>query len=102
MSTASGTTPTFTFTFPDELDLSTANNVYVTFKSKNGTVLFTKSGEDVTVSKNVVSVELTQKETLPLKKVFIQINWTYENGKRGSSEIAVFDFSDQLLNEEVY
>ena len=102
MSTASGTTPTFTFTFPDTLDLSTANNVYVTFKSKNGTVLFTKSGEGVRVSQNIVSIDLTQKETLPLQKVKIQINWTYANGKRGSSEIAEFDFSEQLLNKEVY
>lgn len=102
MSTPRGTTPTFTFTFSSDVNLSIASNVYVTFKSQNGTVLLTKSGEELTISDNIVSVSLTQKETLSFyDTVKIQVNWTYPNGKRASSEIETFNFSEQLLNKEV-
>ena len=97
-----GTTPTLTFELDDnELDLSTANNVYVTIK--NGLNVTTKTGQDLTIDENQVSVKLTQAETLAFtnKKIRIQINWTYNDGSRWSSEIVEMLVSEQLLDRVV-
>lgn len=109
MSTPFGTTPTFTLTFTDEnLDLTAASHVYVTFLS--GVRKITLSDSDLTVAEKQISVVLTQEETLALIQnpasdaettVQIQANWTYATGKRGSSEVAFFPFSKQLLAEVI-
>ena len=82
MSVARGTTPTFRHTFTEEsLDLTTANNVYVTYKQ--GTKSLTKTGEDIEVEPKAVTVYLTQKETLTFKDGTLesQVNWTGANGR---------------------
>lgn len=45
-----GTTPTFTMTLPEEIDLSNADNVYVTFSGKDS-VLLTKGTEDLQIKR---------------------------------------------------
>ena len=74
-----GTTPTFTFTINSQtLDLTEAQNVYVTIRQGSNEI--TKTGEDLDVSATVVSVFLSQEESLDLKETVdaeVQINWTY-------------------------
>ena len=97
-----GTTPTFTLTLPETVDLSTASNVYVTFKKND--VILTKTGEDLSIDRNTVSVFLTQEETLafPDGQIRLQINWTYVEGntmKRACSEVANVYFQQNLKPE---
>ena len=94
-----GITPTITITLPESVDLDSANNVYVTFQGKDKKI--TKTGNDIAVEDNVVSVYLDQSETLSFTPgaVFLQVNWTYnEEGtiKRASSDIASIIFQNGL------
>lgn len=101
-----GTTPTYTLTLPETIDLSQASNVYVSFSDKSGTELVRKTGADLTISANVINVFLSQAETLsfPLGTILIQVNWTYEEGgvsKRACTEIARDYYSKNLVAEEL-
>ena len=102
MAISKGTTPTVICTFnqPD-LDLTQANNVYVTFTSNLKVI--TKSGDDLFVEPNRVSVYLNQADTLSLqtKDVKIQVDWTYANGRRANSSIEDLEVKDNLLKREV-
>lgn len=91
-----GTTPTFILTLQDA-DL-TDSTVYVTFKQDE--LLLTKSGSDLTIEQNVVSVFLTQEETLKFQRgnLYIQVNWTFDNGKRACSEVALVKVDNNLFN----
>lgn len=84
-----GTTPTFKLLLNDEeVDLTAAANIYATFKQ--GTVLITKTGEDLTVTEHEVDVYLNQEESLKFKEgdvLEVQLNWTYSDGKRACSNI---------------
>ena len=95
------TTPTFTLTLPDSVDLTMASNVYVTFAKANGGVVITKTGEALEVSEHQVDVYLNQEETgaFSMGIVKIQLNWTYANGDRACSDIATIDISPNLLDE---
>lgn len=93
-----GTTPTFELRINDEsVDLTDADNVYVTF-ADNGWSL-TKTGEDLEVSANEVDVYLSQEETLSFPKgnIDVQINWTYDDGKRACTTIAIIKVTKNLL-----
>lgn len=61
MSIPRGVTPTFTLTFTDNIDLTQAEHVYVTFV---GGKAITKSDDDLTVAERQIDVYLTQEETL--------------------------------------
>jgi len=101
MSVPRGTTPTFTCKFTDEnLDLTEANNVYVTFRSRG---IITKSGESLVVRAKEIDVYLTQKETLSFLEgdVRIQANWTGANGQRSASKVVLYPMSEQLLERVV-
>lgn len=96
-----GTTPTFTFTAPEGLDMTQAVNVYVTFED-----LFTKSGDDIEVTEHTVAVFLTQEETMQFEKnkVRVQINWTYHEGEktyRAASTKMRVNVDENLLKEVV-
>lgn len=97
-----GTTPTFILTLEDA-DL-TNTNVYVTFKQDKGDCpkgfVMTKSGDDLSIEDNVISVFLTQEETLRFQRgnLYIQVNFTFDNGKRACSEIAMVKVDNNLLN----
>lgn len=101
-----GTTPTFTFTLPDEVDLTLAENVYVTFAKMNETIIFTKDkdDEDIEIIAHSVEVYLTQEETLalPIGQVKVQLNWLYDDDgvtKRACSNKAVIQTSRNLIDE---
>lgn len=102
MAISKGTTPTVICTFnSQELDLTQANNVYVTFASNMK--VFTKTGDDLIVEPNRVSVYLSQADTLGLQieDAKIQVDWTYDNGRRGNSSIEKLIVKDNLLKREV-
>lgn len=79
-----GTTPTYSFIMPEGVDLTLAQNVYVTFANVKDRVIFTKTGADLEVTASQVDVYLTQEETLsfPQGDVRVQLNWTYDQGGR--------------------
>ena len=102
MSVPQYTTPTFTLTFSEEnLDLTTATNVYVTFRSQKGTI--TKTGEDLTIAEKEIGVHLSQAETGMFSPGYVQIqaNWTMMDGERAASDIVSTDISAQLLQRVV-
>ena len=79
-----GVTPTFTFIAPEEVDLSTATKVWVTFSTQDERELLTKAGDDLTITTNRAEVYLTQQETLklPVGTLKVQLNWIYaDDGK---------------------
>lgn len=94
-----GTTPTFTLTLPEEVDLTTAQNVYVTFEK--GKKELRKTGDDLVVTAHQVEVYLSQEETLsfPSGNVDLQLNWTYQDGgmiKRAASNIVSVSMKTNL------
>lgn len=94
-----GTTPTFTLTLPNDVDLTEASNIYVTFE-KNGKEL-QKTGADLGVTAHTIEVFLTQAETLafPSGDVALQVNWTYQEGgvtKRAATEIVKVNMRTNL------
>ena len=95
------TTPTFILTLPDTVDLSQAANVYFSMRQKNA--LIEKTGDDLTVDGQTVSVYLSQAETLQLVSgaAQIQLNWTYANGSRACSNIVSVQVTENLLKEVV-
>lgn len=98
-----GITPTFTLTLPEDIDLSFASHIYVTLGRK-GKAILQKTEEDLDIDANIVSVFLSQEETLALPEgeVQIQVNWTYiEAGatKRACSEIAKTWWKHNLEDE---
>lgn len=104
--TFKGTTPTYTLTLPEEIDLSQASNVYVTFAKSNYAVIVQKDSDELEIVGNVVNVFLTQEETLrfPLGEVYLQLNWTYvENNisKRACSQIVTIKSARNLINEVI-
>lgn len=95
------TTPTFVLTLPETVDLSQAANIYFSLRQKN--VLIEKTGDDLSVDGQTVSVYLGQAETLQLVSgaAQIQLNWTYANGSRACSNIVSVQVSENLLKEVV-
>ena len=92
-----GTTPTFELTIESkEIDLTQMTNVYATFE-QNGCKL-TKTGNDIDVSAQQVDVYLSQAETLKFAKgdIHVQLNWTFNDGHRACSEIAMVKIGDNL------
>lgn len=93
-----GTTPTFSLKFTDDdLDLTLAYNVYATFKQEENEI--TKTGSDLDISAKQVDVYLDQEESLRFArgKVEVQLNWTYEDGKRACSNIVKVDVGKNLI-----
>ena len=102
MSVPQYTTPTFTLTFnEDGLDLTEAINVYVTFRS--GAITRTKSGSDLEIETQAISVFMSQNDTSKFRTgdVEIQANWTEPNGGRAASEVVNYPISEQLLKRVV-
>lgn len=97
------TTPELTFVIDnDGVDISSAENIYVTFKQN--TSLVTKTGEDISVEDgNTIKVWLSQEESayfIP-GPVSIQINWTFLDGdgklQRVSTGIKQVQITQNLL-----
>jgi hypothetical protein len=100
-----GTTPTFILTITDDnVDLTQASKIVVSFKQDAGNVDLRKSGDDIVVTEKQVSVYLTQEETLPFvtgKPIRIQINWVYANRSRSATVIKTISVSENLIQEVI-
>lgn len=109
-----GTTPTFTFIAPDGLDMTEAQNVYVTFADSANNEYFTKSGDGLEIKTETVEGEtvssvgvyLSQEETLRFTSgyFYVQINWTYPEGgktKRAASERISIKAKPNLLERVI-
>lgn len=77
-----GTTPTFSFTVPESVDLTLGSSHTLTFSvPETEEVILEKSGDSLDVSAHRVEVFLTQEETFMMpKRVKIQLNWLYQDG----------------------
>ena len=83
-----GTTPTFKLKISDaSVDLTEANNVYASFSQDNVKII--KTGNDLVITAQEVDVYLSQEESLKFNvgTLDIQLNWTYESGKRAGTNI---------------
>ena len=79
-----GTTPTFTLTISGDVDLSLADNVYVSIRQ--GTVDIELTGDELEIDGNVILCWIPQQKSLKLienAKAKIQVNWTYRDGQSG-------------------
>ena len=98
MSSAVATTPTIVLSFEDsDIDLTSADHVYVSLKNgRNGIV---KKDNQLTIQAKQITFTLQQNESLQLGEgiVRVQVNWTYDDGLRASSDISTFVLSEQLL-----
>lgn len=101
-----GTAPTYILTLPKDIKLNEATNIYVTFAKNNYTVVLTKTGDDLTISNNTISVFLTQEDTLKFQtdSCLLQVNWTYDDAgvtKRACTEIVSIPVKRNLINEVI-
>ena len=99
-----GTTPTYTFTMPEGVDLTLADEIYVTFCKTNDALIMTKTGADLVVSSDKVDVFLTQEETLAFPNGFVQVqlNWLYQEegrSKRACSNKMRIKAEKNLIDE---
>ena len=96
-----GTTPTFILTLPNTVDLTGVKNLYFTLEQ--GNVKLVKTGEDLSVEGQEISVYLDQKETLMFAsgRANLQLNWTYDGGRRACSDIKSVPVGPNLLKEVV-
>lgn len=89
------TTPTFVFTLPEGVDLSAAAHVYFTI-SQSG-VIVTK--DEMEISGNVVTVSLTQEDTVNFNfgiDAKVQLNWTYSDGSRMATKVQTVPVFENL------
>lgn len=98
-----GTTPTFTIKVTDDetLDFEQAENIYFTIRQ--GSVKFTKTGEDIgIIDEHTLEVTFSQEETLAFRynlEAEIQLNWTYSNGARAATRVKTIQLSKNLIRE---
>lgn len=99
MDVMQATTPTFIYTFPNEVDLTLVNNM--TFSLVQGKVDIRKFKDDLYIDGQTVSVYLTQADTLRLSKgkAEMQLNWTYNDDSRDCTDKKVIDVDSNLLQE---
>ena len=100
------TTPTITFTFPPDVDMTQAEDVFVTFSDLKSLKIIEKTGESLTVTSNTVEVLLTQEDTqrFPVGTVKVQINWTYiDEGitKRACTDVMAIVVRENLHPEVI-
>ena len=103
------TTPTFTLTIKSEtLNLSEAENIYVSFAQGRGMYL-EKTGSDIELTApRTVAVWLSQEDSLSLNEkepLEIQINWTYLDGnsnvRRAATKPKSVQVTKQLLKRVI-
>ena len=96
------TTPTYTFTVKS-VDLTAADDVWVTFADSTRSIIVTKDSPTVTASgsDSVVECTLTQAETgqfYPCTKASAQVNWMVGT-KRLATEIIEVAIKENLIKE---
>lgn len=97
LQTMQGVTPTIIVRFPQEIDLTDAEHVYVSFRQG---VKLLRLDEGFDVSAHQVDVYLEQAQTLMFipGEMTMQVNWTYPSGQRGATKkIRILVDSNHLL-----
>lgn len=97
-----GTTPTLTLTISDFVDLSLAENIYVTIKQPSVTIELTK--DEIEIDHNIISCYLSQENSLKLAentKTKIQVNWTYYDTETGTIRRAATVVKEILIGEQL-
>lgn len=104
-----GTTPTHTFTLPDDLKTATLSALYITYAQRGETVL-EKAMSDVTINNGVITCTLTQADTLKFEvldqhcgcdKVNIQVRIKTSDGVAMASDIMPVPIRDILKDGEI-
>lgn len=88
-----GTTPTHSFTLPDELNGVELAALYITYR-QDGNAVLEKALSDVSVESGVVTVHLTQEDTLSFRAdsvVQIQIRLRTAAGNAMASDVIRVD-----------
>ena len=96
---AIGTTPTFQCALPEGYDIRGAA-VWLTIAQEQFNRELTITGDRLMLDDNVISVFLTQAETLkmmPNKPATIMINWVFEGNNRGCTHKIPLQFDDNLI-----
>ena len=97
-----GTTPTLNFVFDIDLEQLNIESFYVSFKQGNEIIL-EKELQDLAITKNKVSIQLTQQETLKMSTnnvVYIQGRIKID-GKAYATNIIKTTLSDVLKEGEI-
>lgn len=97
------TTPTLTLTLPNNIDLTDADEIYVTFSQFDVALTKTLGEKVVLVSPNVIAVTLTQEETLKFvadRIVDVQVNMMI-NDVRIATEIGHVLITQNLIPEVI-
>ena len=104
-----GTTPTHTFTLPDDLTSATISALYITYAQGSKTVL-EKTLSDVTINGGVITCTLAQADTLKFEvldqhcgcdKVAIQVRMKTSDGAAMASDIMRIPVMDVLKDGEI-
>ena len=96
-----GTTPTLTLTFDESIDFSDAKSVAVTFATDYNKKITEKTGDELTIEDNVISINFTQEETLAFMPgpTLVQVNVLFEDGSRLASNVGAIEWVRNLKNE---
>lgn len=104
-----GTTPTHTFTLPDNLKTATISALYITY-AQHGTTVLEKTLDDVTNNNGVLTCTLTQADTLAFDvknqvcncdKVNVQVRIKTSDGTAMASDIMRIPVQDILKDGEI-
>lgn len=104
-----GTTPTHTFTLPDNLKTATISTLYITYAQHGETVL-EKTLDDVTNNNGVLTCTLTQADTLAFDvldqrckhdTVEVQVRMKTSDGVAMASDIMSVPIMDILKDGEI-
>ena len=98
-----GTTPTFTFTFPEDFDPSLASDILLTFSADRRHPILEIEREEMTISDGTISVWLSQEQTVkfPTGNVYVQFNFDYSDGNRVASIIQTIVWNRNLHSEVI-
>lgn len=103
-----GTTPTLTLQFGEDIDITQADSIIVTFSAPvTHQVILEKRDADLAIDAHSIGILLDQAETLkmPTKSdVLIQVNFLFNDGERtyrATSSIARLAFTRNLKEEIV-
>lgn len=103
--TSRGTTPTYIFEFPEDIDLTEAEEIILTLTDGRYNKLLEADTSSLDVEEHQISLYLTQEQTLalPIGTILCQANITFMEGskkKRVASTIERIS-SAKNLHEEV-
>lgn len=104
MSLYRGTTPTYTITFPNDVDMTLASDVTVSLGNSSKNTLIEKKGSELVIDQHTVSFDLSQEESLIFRQNFFlgQVNWLYYDGpkvRRACSNVFTIPVEDNMKDE---